>query len=169
MIGTVLEALRGFFTKLLTLTIIGAILILLEMWAAGKWSMTSNITAANAAVALGVISGAAVGIERLLEVVWTVVEYFSPGWPDASRMKGKQTQTSDDFLGFINQLQQQITGVQQSANAIQKNIPNGQRLLTNLQTNVNNLMTISPDDPNLLTLTLRSCGLPGRRRSCDQG
>ena len=85
------------------------VLLLLAAYLAGHVE-PSAVTAANAASLLALIAAAAVGIERAIEFVWTMVDRTALAWWPLDRF-------STEVQGLIDDLDRQLTPLYNIAQA----------------------------------------------------
>jgi hypothetical protein len=98
---------------------------------------------------LAFISAAAVGIERILEGLWTFVDFFKSRFSFLGKVDGMLTKTNSELDSYVNALNTALTKLKQNAATFPKSVQDAEKQLTSLQTNIALLKTMKPNDPSL--------------------
>ena len=123
--------------------------ILLTAWL----SEEPNIKFASSTVVLSVIGASAVGIERVIEMIWTFIGLVGGvRWPLGSVVTEAQklvTQLDEKLTPAYKKASQTIDKVAQANNWTQDKIDAAKNELSNLQANLDSIKTLALYDPNI--------------------
>jgi hypothetical protein len=123
--------------------------ILLTAWLSAE----SNVNFESSAVVLSVIGASAVGIERVIEMIWTFIGLVGgTRWPLGSVVTEAQklvTQLDQKLTPAYQKASQTIDKVAQANQWTQAKIDAAKGELANLQTNLDNVKTLALYDPNI--------------------
>jgi hypothetical protein len=117
---------------------------------------TPNTSFASSAVALGVIAGIAVGIERALEVFWTVVgQIKGPCWPlDMVGQFNTLVASLDEQLApFSQRAQEAITAAAKAGGWTQQQLDAAGQALDEVKNGVGTLKSMAPSNRRVTRLS----------------
>ncbi len=95
--------------RLILWVICSAILFLTLFGAVGRFGQSSEVTLTNMAATLGLISAVALGIERVLEAIWTMLASTKGGWWPLSVLNDQVTGMIDDVNLSITPIFQEVS------------------------------------------------------------
>jgi len=136
-------------------------LLLLTLFVASWLGQDANVDAQNAAAVLTLVTAGAVGIERLVEVLWTVVGMSRLGnwWPlkpIGDRLDTFITQLNTPLNRFYEEASAAAEGAIEVSEAVQRGLATAPEYLTELEEQLTNLKQLEPGSAQARAISSRA-------------